>query len=91
MLYKIVKITDLDGKDKCDLESANRIGRVVDIEVDNIIIGHSLFMECIEPNFLKSIITSYVKNVMQAEDGLVITTTNSIYLLVEKTIYDKFQ
>lgn len=90
MLYKLVKITDLQGKDKAKEEVINRIGRVLDVDADKIEIDKRLFMECTEPGYHKSIITSWVKNVTRADDGLIITTENSIYFLVGKEIYDRY-
>lgn len=54
MLYKIIKITDLNVKDKTTEDYINRVGRIT--------------------------------KVINAEDGVIIYTENSIYLLVEKDI-----
>jgi hypothetical protein len=91
MLYKLVKITDLDGKDKTDAKAVNRLGRIFDIDADKIEINKRLHMECVEPSVLKSLLTSWIKNVTRADDGLIITTENSIYFLVEKEIADWYE
>ena len=91
MLYKLVKITDLQGVDKTDAEIVNRLGRILDIDADKIELNKKLYMECVEPSVLKSIITSFVKNVTQADDGLIITIEHSIYFLVEKEIADWYE
>lgn len=46
MLYKLVKITDLDGKDKTDEEVVNRIGRILYLDIGDIKLDRRLFMEC---------------------------------------------
>lgn len=91
MLYKLVKITDLDGKDKTDEEVVNRIGRILYLDISDIKLDRRLFMECTNPGYTKSILTSFVKNVTQADDGLIITTEHSIYFLVEKEIADWYE
>ena len=91
MLYKIVKIMDLHWKDKTDDDVINRIGRVIDLNGKEIIIGNPLLMSCVEPGLHKSIITSNVKDVTQADDGLILTTEHSIYFLVEKEIADWYE
>ncbi len=91
MLYKLVKITDLDGKDKTDDEVVARIGRIIDLDIKDIKIDNRLYMTCTDPGWYKSIITSFVKGVAQADDGLIITTEHSIYFLVEKEIADWYE
>ena len=91
MLYKLVKITDLDGKDKTDAKAVNRLGRIFDIDADKIELNKRLYIECVEPSLVKSIITSWVKHVTRADDGLIITTENSMYCLVEKEIADWYE
>ena len=49
MLYKLVKITDLDGKDKTDEEVVNRIGRILYLDIGDIKLDRRLFMECTNP------------------------------------------
>ena len=82
MLYELVKITDLDDNNKEDEDSINRIGRIFDIDTDNIVIGKSLYMTCVKPNWLKSVITSHVNNYIVESDGIVIVTDNSKYYLM---------
>ena len=84
MLYRIAKITDLKGDDKTDDKALGRIDRLMDINPENININRSLYMVCVKPNVLKSLITSYVKKVKTTNDELVITTENSIYHLVRE-------
>lgn len=91
MLYKLVKITDLQGVDKNDAGAVNRLGRILDVDADKIELDKKLYMECVKPSVLKSIITSWVKNVTRADDGLIITTENSIYFLVEKEIAEWYE
>lgn len=91
MLYKLVKITDLDGKDKTDYDAVARIGRIIDLDIKDIKIDNRLLMTCTDPGWHKSIITSLVKGITQADDGLIITTEYSIYFLVEKDIADKHE
>ncbi len=85
MLYRLVKITDLNGVDKTQEDAVNRIGRILDIDADKIEIDKRLYMECVEPSVLKSIITSWVKHVTRTDDGLIITTENSMYFMKEET------
>ena len=89
MFYKIVRITDLRGKDKTDEKAQGRIGRVMDINPENINIDRSLYMVCVKPNVLKSLITSYVKKVKTTDKELIITTENSIYHLIEENDTDE--
>lgn len=89
MLYKIVKITDLSGKNKTDDDAVARIGRIINLDVKDININNRLFMTCVDPGWFKSIVTSFVKGVIQADDGLIITTEHSIYFLIEKEIADR--
>ena len=91
MLYKLVKITDLQGVDKTDAIVVNRLGRIFDIDADKIELNKRLYIECVEPSLVKSIITSCVKHVTRADDGLIITTEHSMYFLVEKEIADWYE
>lgn len=91
MLYKLVAVTDLLGENKTDDESVNRIGRIFEVNGGKIEYDKSLFMSCVYPGFLKSVITSHVKGLTRANDGLIITTENSIYFLVEKEIADRYE
>lgn len=84
MLYKLVKITDLQGVDKTDAKVVNRLGRIFDIDADKIELNKRLYIECVEPSLVKSIITSWVKHVTRA-------TENSMYFLVEKEIADWYE
>lgn len=38
-------------------------------------------MSCVNPGWMKSVITSKVKDVVCADDGYIITTDNSVYLV----------
>lgn len=91
MLYKLVMITDLNGHEKTDDASVNRVGRIFDIELKDISINERLFMTCVQPNYMKSVITSYVKEATRANDGIIVTTENSMYFLVEKDIAEKYE
>lgn len=77
-LYKIIKMTDRKGSDKED--PTNRIGRIMELNPKDIVAGKSLFLECVKPGFLKSMITSPVKRWKFTEDGIQVTTKNSIYV-----------
>lgn len=91
MLYKIIKITDLDGKDKTTEDYINRVGRIIYLDKDFILEGFSIVMISPEPRLHKSILTSHVTKVINAEDGIIIYTENSIYFLVEKEIADWYE
>lgn len=90
MLYRIVMITDLKGNKKEDKEAVDRIGRIIKLDKDTIVLNKRLFMTCVDPGFSKSIITSHVIRVDNADDGLIITTENSMYFLVEKEIAERY-
>jgi len=81
MFYKIIRITDLDSKDKTDEKSIGRIGRIMHIDPVNVEYGKPLYMDCIYPGLHKSMITSHVQSILMFEDGMVLTTDNSIYHL----------
>ena len=89
MFYRIDRITDLKGKDKTDEKALGRIGRVMDINPSYINIDRSLYMVCVKPNVLKSLITSYVKKVKTTDKEIIITTENSIYHLIEENDTDE--
>ena len=89
MLYRLMKVTDLNGKDKTDEKSAARVGRIVDFDIKDVKVGKYCFMECIVPGWDKSIITSNVQECIEAEDGMIIKTENSYYYLVEEYKADK--
>jgi len=91
MLYKIIKITDLNGKDKTTEDYINRVGRIVYLDKDFILEGFSIVMISPEPRKTKSILTSHVTKVINAEDGIIIYTENSIYFLVEKDIAERYE
>ncbi len=76
--YRIAKMTDHRGNDKED--PTERIGRVMELNPDDIVSGKNLFLECVEPGFLKSMITTPVKKWKFTENGLQVTTRNTIYL-----------
>ena len=80
MNYKIISITDWYDKPKEDKDALNRIGRIVTFE-QPVTIGRSLFLRCISPGFLKSIMTSQVKDIVSKENVVIITTMNSKYYL----------
>lgn len=81
--YSLILITDLCGREKRDIDSINRLNRVFCIDDADITIDKSYLMECIAPGFYKSVITSRVKDVVKADDGIIIITENSKYYLVE--------
>ena len=84
MLYRLMKVTDLNGKDKTDEKSAARVGRIIDLDVADVKVGRFCFMECVVPGWDKSVITSNVQECIEAEDGMIIKTENSYYYLVEE-------
>ena len=84
-------VTDHKGVKKENISDVYRIGRVFSIEKNKIDIDKKLFMQCVEPGYCKSVITSHVKDVCIADDGLIITTENSIYFLVEKEIAERYE
>lgn len=53
-------ITDLKGNKKEDKEAVDRIGRIIKLDKDTIVLNKRLFMTCVDPGFSKSIITSHV-------------------------------
>lgn len=83
-LYKLKRITDLNGENKTDEQSVNRLNRVFDIREDGIFCGHCLFMKCVEPSYEKSLYTSRVRGTTITDSELIITTENSIYYLEKK-------
>jgi len=83
MLYKIARITDHDDMIKEEPEAVSRMNRIIDLNLAEISIGKSLFMECVRPGFLKSIITSPVQAVYSVDNGAIIDTMNSYYYLEE--------
>lgn len=84
MLYKIYMITDSDGNVKTDEASLRRTGRIVDINKKDIEFGKPLYMQHVDPKSNKVTITSYVTNVVEANDGMIVWTENSMYFLIEK-------
>lgn len=78
-MYKIIRIRTHSGENKPDPTS--RIGRIMDIDPNTIIIGRSCYMDCIDPGMMKSLITSPVVMWEYADFGLRIKTMNSIYEL----------
>ena len=89
-LYKITKITDIDGKEKSDYDSKNRMGRIYLIDPELVQTNTSAFIECIHPSWFKSVITSHVKSILIYTDFalFVITTENSIYTFERITSED---
>lgn len=77
MRYKIVKVTDHNGDMTPEMKA--RVGRVMNIEPEDIVIGVSNFFECIDPGYMKSIITSSVRSVDCDDKTLTIKTKNTIY------------
>ena len=76
-MYKILRIRTHSGENKPDPTS--RIGRIMDIDPSTIIIGRSLYMDCVFPGMLKSMITSPVVEWKYTKTGLRVMTLNSIY------------
>lgn len=89
MLYKIIMITDNEGNVKTDEGSVRRTNRIVDIDKNKIEFGKPLIMTWNEPQSRKVTITSDVENVVNASDGIIVWTKNSMYFLVEKDKADK--
>ena len=89
-LYKITKITDIDGKEKSDYDSKNRMGRIYLIDPELVRTDTSAFIECIYPSWFKSVITSHVKSILIHPyfTLFVITTENSIYTFERITSED---
>ena len=82
MLYKIVKITDKDGKDKLySAEAMGRIGRIIDIGQSCIEAGSVGFLCCVIPSRDKSLRTSKITRVKKVEDLITFETMNSQYWL----------
>ena len=85
-IFKVVDVLDLEGNRKRSEDSLDRIGRVVKLSEDDIKIGERLFVECIQPGFMKSFITTEVSCYSPVgwnsiiENGLLIVTQNSAYL-----------
>lgn len=91
LLYKITKITDIDGKEKSDYDSKNRMGRIYLIDPELVRTDTSAFIECIYPSWFKSVITSHVKSMILIHPDFtlfVITTENSIYTFERITSKD---
>lgn len=78
-MYKIIRISTHSGENKPDPTS--RIGRIMDIDPNTIIIGRSFYMDCVDPGMMKSLITSPVVMWEYTDFGLRIKTMNSIYEL----------
>lgn len=76
-MYKIIRISTHSGENKPD--PTNRIGRIMDIDPNTIIIGRSFYMDCVFPGMLKSMITSPVVEWKYTKTGLRVMTLNSIY------------
>lgn len=82
MSYKIFKITDLDFKDKTDVESLSRLERTYDIYNPTLFVGWRLLLICISGE--KSVLTSTVREITEADDGYIVKTENSYYFIVEE-------
>ena len=85
MYYRLYKVGDKNGKDKTDKASLNRIGRVFDFTVDYLLSAEnsSVYLECVYPSFLKSLVTSHVVAVESNKEIVKLYTENSIYYFVE--------
>lgn len=81
MLYKLVKVTDLNREDKKDEDSLNRIGRIFNIDKDKIKLNRRLLMICEIPGYEKSVFTTQVADVTTTSAGMTIKTENSYYHL----------
>lgn len=79
MNFKITRVTDKYDYPKISADAVSRTGRIVTFDMP--VIGESLFMECVDPGFFKSIITSPVQDVFADDNGIVIMTNNSKYYL----------
>lgn len=81
MLYKLVKVTDLNREDKKDEDSLNRIGSIFNIDKDLIKLNRRLLMICEIPGYKKSVFTTKVADVTTTSAGMIIKTENSYYHL----------
>jgi hypothetical protein len=75
-IYKIIKITDLEGND-CK-RGEHRVGRMVTFE-DKPTVGLSALMYSTDK--LSAICTTPVKKCRVLKGGMIFTTMNSIYTL----------
>lgn len=83
MYYKLYKVEDKNGDDKTDEASLNRIGRIFDFTIEDLLSSEnrSVCLECVYPSFLKSLITSHVVAVEsdKTSDTVKLHTENSVY------------
>lgn len=88
--FKLYKIEDKRYREKKDTYARDRVGRVFDIHMDYIkrSVGYSIFLECVKPSYLKSVITSKVISYCIGKDldYIRIYTKNSIYYF--ERVYD---
>ena len=81
MNYRVDAITDLNNNPKTDPIATSRLGRIVQFD-EPVAIGKPLFMECVFPGFLKSMITTPVEYSVSDGRDLVVVTKNSKYYLI---------
>ena len=81
MLYKIISIRDLDGIEKTDSDSIERLGRVIDINQSLLREGRSGFFYCVDPGRKKSLFTSIVRKINISTNTINVYTMNSCYEL----------
>lgn len=79
MYYKIISIRDRNGDERTDVDSINRLGRVIDIDRSLLREGRSGFFYCVKPSMLESVITSIVKKINIGTDKIYVYTMNSCY------------
>ena len=83
MYYKLYKVEDKNGNDKTDEASLNRIGRIFDFTIEDLLSSENrrVYLECVYPSFLKSLITSHVTAVESDKSSSTVKlhTENSVY------------
>lgn len=89
MLYKIVKVTDLDFRERMDSDSLDRMKRAFIIQESTLAVGSCLLLLCVEPEGGKSVRTSLIEEITKADDGYIIKTLNSCYFIVEKDAVER--
>ena len=96
MIYKLVKVTDLDFNEKNPEYYNQKIGFYYDLDLKKMRAGHSVRMFPLEKFEDKEIFcgtvktnpffTSMLQEVIHSDDGIVVRTMNSYYFLVDSTM-----
>lgn len=83
MLYRIKRITDRAGNDKCKDNAfyRSKLGITLDMNDGSMCINKSCVMWCEKPSWMHSFITSEVVSVDNNKNCIVVTTLNSVYYL----------